>query len=46
MPHTHDTRLASLPRADEFQREVLGEQVAVAEEDDQVDLELDLEISK
>ena len=36
---------ASLPRADQFQREVLGEQVAVAEEDDQVDLELDLEVS-
>ena len=35
---------ASLPRADEFQREVLSEEVAVAEEDDQVDLELDLEI--
>ena len=36
---------ASLPRADQFQREVLGEQVAVAEEDDQVDLELNLEVS-
>ena len=33
---------ASLPRADELQREVLCEQMAVAEEDDQVDLELDL----
>ena len=48
-PHTRTARpahaanvRASLPRADEFQREVLCEQMAVAEEDDQVDLELDL----
>ena len=40
-PHAANVR-ASLPRADEFQREVLCEQMAVAEEDDQVDLELDL----
>mmetsp|Transcript_1392 Transcript_1392/g.3377 ORF Transcript_1392/g.3377 Transcript_1392/m.3377 type:complete len:202 (+) Transcript_1392:51-656(+) len=37
---------ASLPRADELQREVLCEQMAVAEEDDQVDLELDLEAAR
>ena len=50
-PHTRTARparprgtnvRASLPRADELQREVLCEQMAVAEEDDQVDLELDL----
>ena len=48
-PYTHGTARTrqtyahvSLPRADEFQREVLCEQMAVAEEDDQVDLELDL----
>ena len=48
-PYTHGTARtcgtnvrASLPRADELQREVLCEQMAVAEEDDQVDLELDL----
>ena len=44
-PHAANVRVnvrASLPRADEFQREVLCEQMAVAEEDDQVDLELDL----
>ena len=42
-PHAANKRTrASLPRADELQREVLCEQMAVAEEDDQVDLELDL----
>ena len=40
--HKRKAVRASLPRADELQREVLCEQMAVAEEDDQVDLELDL----